>query len=144
MTEAKTESFICNTPIKHNGEQYVIDDPIELTDKQAAPLIDANAVHKARVELPGNVTKLQQKSAPDQNDPNRKTEATGGSDEEQLAAEQAAERVEQIKAAIATLEEGNYKHWTKDKKPDASVLSSIVGSKVSAAERDAVWAELSI
>jgi len=142
MTEAKTIPYICNTPIKHDGEQYAIGDPIELTEKQAAQLLLVKAVHKAPVELPDNVTELPKKTTPDQNDPNRKTEITGGGNEEQLGAEQAAARVEQIKAAIATLEEGNEKHWTKDGKPDASVLTEKVGSKVSAKERDAVWAEM--
>lgn len=46
----------------------------------------------------------------------------------------------QIVEAIAKLEPGNEKHWTKGNLPDANVLSDLLNARVSAAERDAAWA----
>ena len=47
-----------------------------------------------------------------------------------------------IKATIEQLDLSDPTHVTEDGKPDATVLSDLLGWQVSAKERDAVWAEL--
>jgi len=47
-----------------------------------------------------------------------------------------------IKATIEQLDLSDPSHVTEDGKPDATVLSDLLGWQVSAKERDAVWAEL--
>ena len=51
-------------------------------------------------------------------------------------------RRDAIKAAIEQLNLSDPTHVTEDGKPDATVLSDLLGWQVSAKERDAVWAEL--
>jgi hypothetical protein len=47
-----------------------------------------------------------------------------------------------IKATIEQLDLSDPTHVTEDGKPDATVLSDLLGRKVSARERDDAWAEL--
>ena len=47
-----------------------------------------------------------------------------------------------IKATIAQLDLSDPTHVTEDGKPDATVLSDLLGWKVSAKERDDAWAEV--
>ena len=47
-----------------------------------------------------------------------------------------------IKATIAQLDISDPAHVTEEGKPDATVLSDLLGWKVSARERDDVWAEM--
>lgn len=52
------------------------------------------------------------------------------------------DRQERLIVAIAGLEEGNEEHWTRDKRPQVSAIEAATGLRdVSAAERDAAWAE---
>ncbi|MDP6622794.1 MAG: hypothetical protein QF754_11070 [Alphaproteobacteria bacterium] len=51
-------------------------------------------------------------------------------------------RREAIKATIAQLDLSDPTHVTEDGKPDATVLSDLLGWKVSAKERDDAWAEV--
>lgn len=50
-------------PIRHNGQRYQVGDPLELSEEQAKPLLDAKAVEPAS-------TKVESKS-------DAKTRATG-------------------------------------------------------------------
>lgn len=43
--------------------------------------------------------------------------------------------------AIASLEEGNPKHWLKDGRPHAHALAAEIGAEVSKEERDQAWEE---
>jgi hypothetical protein len=36
--------YICNDPIDHDGDRFAVGDPIELSDKQAAPLLAIGAI----------------------------------------------------------------------------------------------------
>lgn len=45
-----------------------------------------------------------------------------------------------IESAIRSLRPGDPAHWTRDGRPNAVVLSELLGRPVSAAERDAAWA----
>jgi hypothetical protein len=47
-----------------------------------------------------------------------------------------------IKATIAQLDLSDPTHVTEDGKPDATVLTDLLGWKVSAKERDNAWAEV--
>lgn len=52
------------------------------------------------------------------------------------------ERREAIETAIRQLDLADPIHFTEDGRPDATVLSDLLGWQVSAEERDAVWAEI--
>ena len=47
-----------------------------------------------------------------------------------------------VKATIAQLDLSDPTHATEEGKPDATVLSDLLGWKVSARERDDAWAEM--
>jgi hypothetical protein len=47
-----------------------------------------------------------------------------------------------IKATIEQLDLSDPAHATEEGKPDATVLSDLLGRKISARERDEVWAEM--
>ena len=51
-------------------------------------------------------------------------------------------RRDAIKTTIKQLDLSDPTHVTEDDKPDATVLSDLLGWQVSAKERDAVWAEM--
>lgn len=53
-----------------------------------------------------------------------------------------AERAAAIKVAIAQLDETNTTLWKADGAPTAAAIEALTGWPVSAAERDAVWAEI--
>ena len=53
----------------------------------------------------------------------------------------ADERKAAIVETISLLDKDNKEHFTNDGKPDARVLSELLGWTVSAQERDAVWGE---
>ncbi|OAI11783.1 hypothetical protein A1507_19845 [Methylomonas koyamae] len=36
--------YLCNDPIKHDGDEYAVDESIELDDKAAKPLLAAGAI----------------------------------------------------------------------------------------------------
>ena len=170
MSEQTTETYECCEPIKHNGKHYAVGDDIELTEEQAeqlmktrtpcvkekdiatkaaptpdstkSPLEGAGAADEsggttdspaAPTSAPTNVVPLKNDNpAPDQNDPKRNAEPTEGE------ARKAA-----IVKATESLDKDDAAHWTKDKRPDATVLSEKAGFKVSAKERDVVWGEMS-
>jgi hypothetical protein len=71
--------YICNDPIKHDGEYWAVGDSLELDDKQAGPLLIAGVIHLDAAALPAagsNVRKdrpkkeLPQKPATDGQDAN--------------------------------------------------------------------------
>ena len=139
MNELNT--YTVNRPVKHDGEQYGEGDPIELCEKVAQPLIDCGAI-KGPVDFDaienagsetgngsGNVVSLT--PAPDQNNPNRKP-----------APDDPAERVAAIKTAISKLDLANDAHWTKNKEPNAQVLTELLGWAVTAEERNQVWMDM--
>lgn len=41
------KSYVCMEPIKHNGKNYLIGDPIELNKTEAAPLLGLQAIEAA-------------------------------------------------------------------------------------------------
>lgn len=53
-----------------------------------------------------------------------------------------AERQAAIVAAIATLDADNGDLWLKDGKPNADAINAVLGYTVTAAERNAAWAEI--
>ncbi len=69
-------------------------------------------------------------------------EGDGGPDAE--AGDAKADPVdEDLLAAIETLDESDPNVWTGDGKPKVEPLSELLGREVTAAERDAAWAEFS-
>lgn len=98
-------------------------------DAEAQAKADAEAEEKEKGGT--NVTKLH--PAPDQNNPKR-TDPPAEPDARKAA----------IVEAMSMLEVGNKAHFTEGGKPDARVLTDLLGWSVSAKERDAIWEELNI
>ena len=58
------------------------------------------------------------------------------------AAEPVAATPAEILAAIDKLDKGNPDHFTNDGKPQVKAIEAVLGLRVTAAERDAAWAEV--
>jgi hypothetical protein len=41
---APPKGYVCLEPVKHNGKRHKIDDPIELTEAEAEPLLKLQAI----------------------------------------------------------------------------------------------------
>lgn len=113
---SKTQTYKVCDPVKHDGDRYAPGDPIELTDKQARPLLAVGAIKQVDV-APGT----QPVVAP--TDP--------------------VERIAAIKAAISGLDPKNPDLWNKDgKTPDVKVLETLLGWDIKAEERNQAMQEL--
>lgn len=78
-------------------------------------------------------------------DDNGADDDDSGSDDDETDIEELA------KIAIGELEEGNEDHWTNDNKPDVNAINAILNDgadesaeklKITAAQRDSIWAEI--
>lgn len=124
MSNPTKQPYIVTRRLTHDGVDYLPGgDPVELTDDQAAPLRAGNdpAVNPVEVDTrapTGDVDETPPPIGPDQR--------------------QAA-----IIAEIGKLPLDDDTLWTNSGKPDASALSERLGFRISAAERDAAWAEFS-
>lgn len=124
MSNPVKQPYTVTRRLTHDGVDYLPGgDPVELTDDQVE-LLNAGT---DPVVIP-----IDDKANPDAD--SGSTSATPIDADQRLAA---------IKAAIAELDPDDEAHWTKDKKPDATVLSEKLGWKVKAAERDEAFSELS-
>jgi hypothetical protein len=80
--------YICNDPIDHDGERFAVGDPIELSDKQAAPLLEIGAITLDAQALladkddakPARVAKKPKDKAPDADG---QADTSGDSDNQQ-------------------------------------------------------------
>lgn len=106
------------TPIKGSDNLYQAGETISLSDKDAAELKAVGAI----VDMDAS------SSAP------ANTQASIPQD--------ANERLVLIKDAIGKMDKENVDIWLKDGKPAAEEISAITGWVVTAAERDAAWADL--
>jgi len=113
-----TKRYNVHSPINHDGEQYhpnTENNVIELTDKQAKPLLDESVIGLINEidgsEVPGTI--------------------------EQTKPENEAAVLHAIRRVIEGLDVTDKTKWTKANKPDANVLTELLGWSVSAAERDA-------
>lgn len=111
-----TRTFEVATPLRHDGERYGVGEPVEMTERQAAPLLEIGALRE----------------------PKGGADAARGTGEPPADAERHARLV----AAIAELDPENEAHFTKGGKPECDALATVSGiESVSAKERDAAWAE---
>lgn len=46
-SKSKPQGHVCVEPVRHNGNDYQPGDPIELTEAEAAPLLDQQAIAAA-------------------------------------------------------------------------------------------------
>lgn len=121
MSNPTRQPYNVTRRLTHDGVDYLPGgDPVELTDDQAEQLNTGSDP----VVIP-----IDPKASPAAD--SGSTSATPIDADQRLAA---------IKAAIAELDPNDPAHWTKDYKPDATVLSERLGWKVKAAERDEAWA----
>jgi len=131
----KKKAYDVKSSIRHSGNLYRPDDDdlniIELTAKEAAPLIACNAISKepredkaASEKKPSNVSPIK---SPAEND--------GGDKDKAPTAP--AERITAIKAAIATLDKGDESLWLKDgETPDVKAIEAVLGYDITAGERN--------
>lgn len=103
------------TAIEHDNKPYAPGKTIELDDDAAEPLLAVGAIAPMTTPV---VTQPQ-------------TGPTG-----------AAERIEQIKAAIASLDKNDKAIWTKDGRPNLDALEEHLGWRPAAAERDQACIEM--
>ena len=109
------------TKVNHDQEDYLAGSRIDLDDKQAKPLLDLGAIAS------GYDGKEQTPDPASGNPPNKElTEA---------------EKLDAVKAVLGSLNVDNAEIWTSTGKPNTAALTGILGFDVSAALRDAAWAE---
>ncbi len=102
------------SPIQHDGERHEIGAVVDLSEKAAKPLLATGTIAPVLVSS----------HAP--------TEPADP-----------AERLALVKAAIEVLDAEDEDLWTKDGRPDLAALSDLLGWRVTGAERDQAWAEIS-
>lgn len=137
----ETKTYRVDSPIRHNGEFYRPDDEelntIELTDKEAKPLLAIGAISEINDE---------QVTAPEGGKGTAGAKAGAGTTDgagTKEAPTDPAERIAAIKEAIGKLEPGNEAHWLKDgKTPEVKALEELLGFGIKAGERDQAFAEL--
>ena len=118
---SKTEQYCCNRRVNYDNELHDAGQSIELSRKDAEPLLACGAISKpVPVALPANVTPL----------PPATSDLT---DEEKQQA---------VVNAINVLNIDLPELWLKDGRPETSALMKIVPFKVTAKMRDAAWAEV--
>lgn len=100
-------------PLKHDGKDYAIGGTIDLTAEQAAPLLAIGTLEEAPA--------AQASTAPPEDD---------------------ATRLAAIKDAILALDTADKSMWLNDGRPDTKAIAAVTGWPVSAADRNAAWAEL--
>lgn len=120
-------------PIRHDGEFYRPDDDelntIELTDKEARPLLAIGAVSVIGDETEDKSTDGETK--------------TGAKKDAVEAPTDQAVRIDAIKEAIGKLEPENGAHWLKDgKTPEVKALEELLGWGIKAEERNQAMLEL--
>lgn len=107
------KKYIALEPLNVNGKPVAVGGSVELTDEEAEQPLALNAIKLGETTLPPPPP-----------------------------APEGQERIDAIKAAIAGLNVDVPDNWAKDGKPKADVISKVTGWAVTAAERDAIWAEL--
>lgn len=167
-----TKRYHVHTPINHDGEQYHPDlenNFIELSDKNAKPLLDVGAISEADTQeltpepdakqQATTASTLDQTSETDTSNDQEQSTTSGDGEQtpEDITSEQTsaadtsnvvqlhsrpedkAARLLVIKKTIDGLDKDDETKWTKNSKPDATVLTELLGWAVSAAERDAAF-----
>lgn len=109
------KTYSVQSPIKHDGKEYAVDETIDLEDKEAEDLRAVGAI----------------------------SDATGVTGNTITAPVDEAERIASIMAAIGQLDINNKALWVKSGAPKTEALTAITGWPVVAADRDAAWAQIS-
>lgn len=104
--------YICNGPVRHNGERYATDADIELEQKYSKPLLAADAIRPIT-----------------------------STDVENIKPKVTDEQIKQANLvdAISQLDEGNKEHFTTDGKPQVKALEALVKFDIDAEQRDAAF-----
>jgi len=105
-------------PLSHNGESFKAGEKVDLTAKELKQLL---SLKEQPVQDPR--TKDVDSIKDDANDKEPPTSVTEA----------------QIVEAIGQLDPDNSEQWTKGNKPKTDVLTDLLGTDISAAERDAAW-----
>jgi hypothetical protein len=112
---ASEKDYRVLSPVKHNGKRYEEGSKITLTEALANPLVKSGAI--------GAWT--EQAAPAKENGP-----------------EDPAERLAAVKDAISKLNIDSAELWTAGGVPKTEAIAKVTGWPVSAAERDAAWAEV--
>ena len=105
-------------PLSHNGESFKAGEKVDLTAKELKQLL---SLKEQPVQDPR--TKDVDSIKDDANDKEPPTSVTEA----------------QIVEAIGQLDPDNSEQWTKGNNPKTDVLTDLLGTDISAAERDAAW-----
>ena len=98
-------------------------------------------VDKAEIEAEAKAEEKAKAKADAKIEAEAKTKEKAKAKEDAKAKEKAEAKVKAFSDAVGTLEKGNTGHWTKDdEKPECKALEA-AGLKVTAEERDALWAD---
>jgi hypothetical protein len=103
------------SPIRHDGKEYGVGEPIDLEDKEAEDLLAVKAIERGAVSAAGNTL-------------------TAPADD--------AERIVAIVSAIGQLDANDKALWAKSGAPKTEPIAAITGWPVAAADRDAAWAQI--
>lgn len=95
------------SPVRHDGQDYLVGATIDLEDKEATGLLDVKAIS-----------------------------LSSGSSKANTAPADEAERIAAIVAAIEQLDVNDKSLWAKNGTPKTEAIAAITGWPVSAADRD--------
>jgi len=139
MPNQNTRTYVCNSRVKLDGDMYEGGDDIELTQSQAAqmlenptPSISEKPSQQSNVVPLNSDANANDESGADDN-------ANTDNEKPKLSKEEQKQKIVDV---IKTLDPEDQAHFTASNKPDAKMLSEKVGFNVSAKWRDAIWAEL--
>lgn len=129
------KEYKINTPIKGIDIEVGKLSALDLKENDIKALLDCGAIS----EPESNAVVEPEESDPSGVDIDQ--EKQGNNETVRPEDDEAAKQ--QIINAINTLDKNDKTKWTKNKKPDANVLSEQLGWEVSAAVRDDIWNEMS-
>lgn len=119
------------TPIRYNGKDYAVGDPMAL---------DADTFERLHAKQAVSVPEPTAGDDETDKDANTGSEGSEGGEGKAEAPTEPAERLSAIKEAIAGLDLSVDANKTTDGRPDCNALTEALGWKVGAAERDEAWA----
>lgn len=121
MENAEEKKYRVDSPLKAGGKRYEIGQPVSLPYKLAEQLKLDHVISDWKDEA---------------------TKEAGGAPAAPVAPTDAAERLTAVKEAIGKLNIDSGDLWTAGGLPKTEAIAQVTGWPVTAAERDAAWAEV--
>lgn len=157
-TENKTEFLVADHPIRYGTEDIKPGKTFGCDPDDVDQLLEGGSAHRATDETDEDTKEHQtdENSQTDatnadtnQTDKNRQTDSNDqGKDNVVSLFKARPEDPDQVSAAIKAviigLDKNESAHWNASGSPDANTITEKLGWKITAAERDAAWAELKL